>query len=123
MRLSCYEITVEDENKEDISVYVSENLSSSMNADAAHVLAKLITTQAGGIFMWASLQIEKALELELEGASLAKIEAVIGSTPPYLHNLSMVEFLLEHGADITTKDEDNDTALEVADRNGQYYVV
>lgn len=85
---STYEITLENENAEDVSTYVRERLSS-LPANAASSLTNLITTQSHGVFMWASLQAQRTLELELEGESWAKIEANIHSTPPDLHSLYM----------------------------------
>ncbi|KAJ4147118.1 hypothetical protein LMH87_001665 [Akanthomyces muscarius] len=77
---SAYEIALEGENEKDISAYVQDRLSL-VDEKSASRIADVITNRADGIFMWASLQIDRALELELNGASLAKIEAEVLSTP------------------------------------------
>ncbi|OAA74836.1 nb-arc and ankyrin domain containing protein [Akanthomyces lecanii RCEF 1005] len=77
---SAYEIALEGENEKDISAYVQDRLSL-VDEKSASRIADVITNRADGIFMWASLQIDRALELERNGASLAKTEAEILSTP------------------------------------------
>ncbi|XWW95796.1 hypothetical protein V2A60_003764 [Cordyceps javanica] len=83
---SAYEITLEQENEQDISQYVRKQLSG-LDDRATSVIADSITTQACGVFMWAAIVVEKVLELEREGAGLRRIEREIRSTPSGLFNL------------------------------------
>ncbi|OAQ98846.1 hypothetical protein LLEC1_05252 [Akanthomyces lecanii] len=83
---SAFEIAVEGENENDISAYVQDRLSL-LDTKYVSKITDIITSRADGIFMWASFQIDRVLELELDGVSLAKIEAEILSTPRGLYSI------------------------------------
>lgn len=83
---STYEITLEDENTGDISAFVHGQLSA-LYSSAESDIPTLITTYARGVFMWASLLVDKILQLDREGYGLTKIEAEIRSTPPDLNSM------------------------------------
>ncbi|KAL8365148.1 hypothetical protein RB595_004117 [Gaeumannomyces hyphopodioides] len=81
----AFGICLEDENRNDISAYVKDQLS------APHVrlssIPALITARAEGIFMWARLVVKQVLDLDRKGKGLEAIEAAIQSTPPALDEL------------------------------------
>ncbi|KAL8410384.1 hypothetical protein RB596_000186 [Gaeumannomyces avenae] len=81
----AFQICLEDENRDDISAYVQNQLS------AAHMrsssIAALITARAEGVFMWARLVVTQVLDLDRKGKGLEAIEAAIHSTPPALDEL------------------------------------
>ncbi|KAI8630554.1 ankyrin repeat-containing domain protein [Xylariaceae sp. FL1651] len=81
-----FEVCVERENGLDISTYVHAQLSTSPMLTASFIPA-LITKRAEGVFMWACLVVNKALDLDNEGASLKRIENRINSTPPELDEI------------------------------------
>lgn len=80
------EICLEDQNTEDISTYVQARLSESPELIVSTVPAR-ITERAGGVFMWARLAVNIALDLDRQGYGLTKIEAKIYSVPPELDTL------------------------------------
>ncbi len=81
---SAYEIALEGENAADISAYVRARLPR-MDEEAASRIADLITAKANGIFLWASVVVDRAIELNFEGASEAKIEENICLIPQELY--------------------------------------
>ena len=77
------EICLESENRDAISTFEQDKLA---NRTSSTIL-KLIIDRADGVFLWASLVVERVLKLERDGEGLAKIEAEIHSTPPDLDKL------------------------------------
>ncbi|KAH8744343.1 Het-eN, partial [Hyaloscypha sp. PMI_1271] len=82
---SMFEICLEDENREDISTFVDNTLST-LHLQSSTIPA-LITDRADGVFMWAHLVVNQALDLDHDGASLKEIEAKIDSIPSGLNAL------------------------------------
>ncbi|KAH0551025.1 hypothetical protein GP486_007618, partial [Trichoglossum hirsutum] len=76
------EICVERENGQDIATYVGHELSHTESQ-----FRNTIVDRAQGIFQWASLVVEKASRLELQGNSLMKIKTEIRRTPQDLNKL------------------------------------
>ncbi|KAL8364524.1 hypothetical protein RB595_003687 [Gaeumannomyces hyphopodioides] len=81
----AFEICLENENRNDISAYVQDQLSAFHMRSST--IPALITARAEGVFMWARLVVEQVLNLDREGKRLGTIEAVIRSTPPALDEL------------------------------------
>jgi hypothetical protein len=81
-----YELSVENENRQDIAKYVQERLNV-FSPDIASLLTASVTTRANGVFLWTSLVLNRVLDLEREGECLQRIEAEIDSTPPDLDAL------------------------------------
>ncbi|KAM6516688.1 hypothetical protein FALCPG4_014862 [Fusarium falciforme] len=81
-----FEIWVEKENSKDISTFVQAELSS-FRKRTSSTIPDLITKRADGVFLWARLVVKRILGLELEGAGLKQIEAVILSVPQELDAL------------------------------------
>ncbi|KXX79794.1 Vegetative incompatibility protein HET-E-1 [Madurella mycetomatis] len=81
-----FEICLEDENREDISTFVDDQLGAFRTRTSSTIPA-LITKRASGVFMWARLVVKQVLDLELEGVGLKKIEAAVHSIPPALDEL------------------------------------
>ncbi|KND87194.1 Vegetative incompatibility protein HET-E-1 [Tolypocladium ophioglossoides CBS 100239] len=79
----AFNIYLEDENADDISTYVRAHLSQSSYM-AGSTIPIMITERANGVFMWARLVVQKALELDNDGHSLATIKNSIESIPPEL---------------------------------------
>ncbi|KAI8663498.1 NACHT-sigma domain-containing protein [Fusarium keratoplasticum] len=81
-----FEIWVEKENSKDISTFVQAELSS-FRERTSSTIPDLIMKRANGVFLWARLVVKRILDLELEGAGLKQIEAVILSVPQELDAL------------------------------------
>lgn len=81
-----FEILLENENAQDISIYIHRQF-----ADCPQVLASpipaLITTRADSVFLWARLIVSRAVELDNGGASLDKIKNMVDITPPELDKI------------------------------------
>ncbi|PKS08786.1 hypothetical protein jhhlp_003395 [Lomentospora prolificans] len=71
-----FEICLEDENTEDISTYVDNQLSV-VHALASSTIPALITNRARGVFMWARLVVKQVLDSDRDGKSLETIEEEI----------------------------------------------
>ncbi|KND88948.1 hypothetical protein TOPH_06477 [Tolypocladium ophioglossoides CBS 100239] len=82
---SVFEIWVE-ENDSDISIFVKGELSS-FRVRMPSAIPDLITERANGVFLWAWLVVKQVLDLEMEGAGLKKIEAVVLTVPRELDKL------------------------------------
>ncbi|EGU82782.1 hypothetical protein FOXB_06703 [Fusarium oxysporum f. sp. conglutinans Fo5176] len=80
------EVCVEEENRNDISTFVQDKLSS-FRGRTSSTIPELITNRANGVFLWAWLVVKRVLDLERKGAGLKKIEAVILSVPQELDAL------------------------------------
>ena len=76
-----FEICLENENREDITTYVNERLST------LPTLSALVTKQASGVFWWAHDVVQRVLDLDRDGASQGMIKAEIESIPPDLSKL------------------------------------
>jgi ankyrin repeat protein len=83
---SRFEICTEHENGKDISAFVDDKLAA-FRTGASSKIPGLITARASGVFMWARLVVEQILDLELDGAGPARMEAAISSIPPSLDEL------------------------------------
>ncbi|KAJ4175987.1 hypothetical protein NW767_015599 [Fusarium falciforme] len=85
--LACrFEICLEKENQKDISAFVQDKLSL-FYEQMSPTIPDLITKRAEGVFLWASLMVNKVLDLDRDGVGLKKIEAVILSVPQELDAL------------------------------------
>ncbi|KAL8330684.1 hypothetical protein RB593_001600 [Gaeumannomyces tritici] len=82
----AFEICLEDENRDDISAYVQDQLSA-FHARSPSVIPALITARAEGVFMWARLVVMQVLNLARKGKTLEAIKAEIQLTPPALDEL------------------------------------
>ncbi|KAI8663493.1 hypothetical protein NCS57_00950500 [Fusarium keratoplasticum] len=80
-----FEVCLEDESRKDIATFVQHELSSFR--ERISTIPDLITERADGVFLWAMLVVKRVLDLELEGAGLKQIEAVILSVPQELDAL------------------------------------
>ncbi|KLU84520.1 hypothetical protein MAPG_03561 [Magnaporthiopsis poae ATCC 64411] len=81
----AFEICLENENRDDISTYVQDQLSASHIRSST--IPALITARAEGVFMWARLVVRQVLDLDRVGKRLGTIETAIRSTPPDLDEL------------------------------------
>ncbi|KAJ4183501.1 hypothetical protein NW759_017070, partial [Fusarium solani] len=81
-----FEVCLEDENRKDIATFVQYELSS-FRERRLSTIPDLITERADGVFLWAMLVVKRVLDLELEGAGLKQIEAVILRVPQELDTL------------------------------------
>ena len=79
-------VRTEEENQEDISTYVRDELSKSKRLRASPI-PDWIAGHAKGIFMWARLVVGKAVILESEGKGLKEIKHQIKSIPAELDQL------------------------------------
>ncbi|OBS25981.1 hypothetical protein FPOA_06511 [Fusarium poae] len=77
------EICVETENERDISMFVDRSLSSFTETTGSNV-AQYISDNAAGVFLWASLVVDKVLKLERDRIGKETIEAEVRKTPPTL---------------------------------------
>jgi hypothetical protein len=77
------EITLEKENKEDISTFVASRLSSSKELLYSEI-PQIIVQSAAGVFLWAYFATEEALSLERKGFGPKKIKSAISSLPSQL---------------------------------------
>ncbi|KAL8310354.1 hypothetical protein RB597_010275 [Gaeumannomyces tritici] len=82
----AFEICLEHQNREDISTYVRNQLST-FSKRTSPTIPALITAHAQGVFMWARLVVKQALDLERDGEPLGVIEAAIRSIPKDLDAL------------------------------------
>ncbi|KAH7175771.1 hypothetical protein EDB81DRAFT_836086 [Dactylonectria macrodidyma] len=80
------QICTEKENREDISTFVQDKLSS-FRGRTSSTIPELITNRADGVFMWAWLVVKQVLVLEREGAGPTGIEAKIHLVPQELDDL------------------------------------
>ena len=83
---SMFEICTEDENQQDISKFVDEQLAG-FRARTSSTIPAWITERASGVFMWTRLVVKQVQDLERAGAEPAEIEAEIHSIPPDLDKL------------------------------------
>ncbi|KAL8364870.1 hypothetical protein RB595_003921 [Gaeumannomyces hyphopodioides] len=82
----AFEVCLEDENRDDISAYVQNQLSAFCVRSLSTIPA-LITARAEGVFMWARLVVRQVLDLDREGKGPGAIEAAIRFNPPALDEL------------------------------------
>ncbi|KAL8364666.1 hypothetical protein RB595_003784 [Gaeumannomyces hyphopodioides] len=82
----AFEICLEHQNREDISTYVRNQLST-FSKRTSPTIPALITARAQGVFMWARLVVKQTLDLERDGEPLGVIEAAIRSIPEDLDAL------------------------------------
>jgi ankyrin repeat protein len=81
-----FEICLEEENRQDISIYVRAQLSISRELTTS-TIPELLIKHAEGVFIWAYLVVDQILDLDNRGAGLRKIEDEIYSIPPELDDL------------------------------------
>ncbi|KAL2146803.1 hypothetical protein VTI28DRAFT_2284 [Corynascus sepedonium] len=74
-----FEISLGDENADDIAIYVKSRFSISPTLDASAVPATVID-RASGVFLWARLMVDKAMRLHTEGVSVVKISRAVKAT-------------------------------------------
>ncbi|KAL8367828.1 hypothetical protein RB599_003644 [Gaeumannomyces hyphopodioides] len=87
LALDCaFEICLEHQNREDISTYVRNQLST-FSKRTSSTIPDLITNRAQGVFMWARLVVKQILDLNRQGEELRAIEAAIQFIPPDLDEL------------------------------------
>ncbi len=82
----AWKICLEDENEEDISTYVNEQLLE-LCAPLAPRIPAIITARASGVFLWARLVVKRVRDLRRRGVSFRKIEQEIYSVPADLDEL------------------------------------
>ncbi|KAI0478139.1 hypothetical protein F4859DRAFT_478707 [Xylaria cf. heliscus] len=80
------EICLEDENREDISIYIQNELASlrSMLPDA---IPETIRRRASGVFLWTRLVIKRVKDLNRDGAAWRQIQEEINAIPDDLHTI------------------------------------
>ncbi|KAK3946213.1 hypothetical protein QBC46DRAFT_454871 [Diplogelasinospora grovesii] len=66
---SVFEVCVEKENRQDISTFVQDKLSS-FSRRTSSTIPELITNRAEGVFMWACHMVKQVLDLEFEARRL-----------------------------------------------------
>lgn len=78
---STYEATLENENKREVSAYLW-NIQSVLYSQAISILPNLITPHAHGVYMWASLFVDKVF-----GAQARRIMSGEGSKKKFTLHL------------------------------------
>ena len=82
------EICVEDENKQDVDIYVQEKIEAHIHrTDIARTLRNEVVSRSQGNFQWTVLVIPKVLTLYKSRKSIATIQAKIRNIPTELHEL------------------------------------
>ena len=84
--VNASEMSLEHENKQDISTYVRDRLSISRELTASGI-PDLITDRAEGVFMWARLVVQRILTLERRRIGSKVIEKEVYAIPPDLGKL------------------------------------
>ena len=83
-----HEICVEDENEQDIEMYVQEKIEAHIHrTDIAKTLHNEVVSRSRGNFQWVVLVIPQVLTLYKSRKSIATIQAMIQNTPTELHEL------------------------------------
>ena len=80
------ELSLEHENKQDITTYVRDRLFVSRELKASNI-PNLVTERAKGVFMWARLVVDRILARERSRIGLKVIEKEIYAIPPDLSKL------------------------------------
>ncbi|KAK0626170.1 hypothetical protein B0T14DRAFT_423288, partial [Immersiella caudata] len=83
---SMFEICTENENQQDITKFVDEQLAG-FRARTLSTIPALITERASGVFMWARLVVKQVQDLDRDCVAVKKIEKEIYSIPPDLDKL------------------------------------
>ena len=82
------EICVEDENKQDIKIYVQGKIEAHIRrTDIAKTLRNEVVSRSQGNFQWVALVIPRVLTLYKSRKSIATIHAMIQNIPTELHEL------------------------------------
>lgn len=81
-----FEICLERENQQDTSTYVKAQFSKSHVLKESSIPA-LITERANGIFMWARLVVDQAVDLDNGGSEVRKLQDKVESIPLQLDQL------------------------------------
>ncbi|PMB65157.1 Kinase D-interacting substrate [Beauveria bassiana] len=71
-----FKVTVQDNNNTDIADWVKQRFSTNRELKKSKV-GELITVRAGGLFLWASLIVERAHEMWRQGKGLMSIENMV----------------------------------------------
>jgi hypothetical protein len=80
------QITVEESNQDDITQYIKMTLQR-LQIDLGHDLSKEITSRSKGMFLWASLVLERIREAFEDGESRTELKAIIYRTPGRLKDV------------------------------------
>ncbi|KAJ0125963.1 hypothetical protein HZ326_30933, partial [Fusarium oxysporum f. sp. albedinis] len=80
------EISVENENTDDITTFVHRGLRDYRKVNCSEI-TELISSRAAGVFMWARLVVQRVLDLDGDGESAAKIISEIKTIPGELEKL------------------------------------
>ncbi|KAK3350315.1 hypothetical protein B0T25DRAFT_459434 [Lasiosphaeria hispida] len=83
---SMFQICTEDENQQDISKFVDEQLAG-FRARTSSTIPALIKERASGVFMWARLVVKQVQDSDRDRVAVKKIEREIYSIPPDLDKL------------------------------------
>ena len=82
------EICVEDENQQDIEIYVQAKIEAHIHrTDIAKTLQNEVVSRSQGNFQWVVLVIPRVLALYKNRKPIATIQAMIQKIPPELHEL------------------------------------
>ena len=94
------EICVEDENEQDIEIYVQEKIKAHIKRiDIAKTLKDEVVSRSRGNFQWVVLVIPRVIKLYRSRKSMATIQAMIQSIPIKLHKLYIGLLNLIEGQD------------------------
>ncbi|KAF5563747.1 Het-eN [Fusarium phyllophilum] len=83
---SALEIFIDRENETDISLFVESKLRSFQEQTGSRI-SEFISQHAEGVFLWASLVVDKVLSLDRDRLETAMIESEVRQVPPSLDNL------------------------------------
>ncbi|KAI8954517.1 hypothetical protein F4801DRAFT_575590 [Xylaria longipes] len=101
--LDCgFEICLEQENREDISTYVRNQLSAYTTPTIPVTIPETITRRASGVFLWTRLVVERIIDLEREGMGWKLVEEEINVIPDDLDDLyqSLVKSMNKRSASL-----------------------
>ncbi|KAF5255430.1 hypothetical protein FOXYS1_14163, partial [Fusarium oxysporum] len=95
------EICIERENERDISTFVERKLSSFSERTGSKI-AEYISKHAEGVFLWASLVVNKVLNLDRKRTGREKIEAEVRRVPQTLDEFysEMIQKMDRHSAEL-----------------------
>ncbi|KAI0182830.1 hypothetical protein EV127DRAFT_306594, partial [Xylaria flabelliformis] len=82
-----FEICLDRENTEDISIYVQNELSACTKSIIPVTIVEKLTKRASGVFLWTRLALENIVNREREGTGWKEIEAEINMIPNDLDDL------------------------------------
>lgn len=82
-----FKICLENENKDDISTWIQNQLSTWPPSEHLATIRTDITNRASGVFMWARLIVDRLLDLERNGENWVRIKEEINNSPGELEDL------------------------------------